>query len=156
MSGRRRGRTEMTYREVFFAANGFGPWKCCECGRLVERSDLDVHHVDGNRVNNDPSNLVAVHALCHLGITRRNITVESRARMSDTMRGRSGMVWSDVQRAKLSNTLQGHDVSGETREKISKSVQSLWLDPGYRTRCQMTSEVARRGWSSRRNREVSL
>lgn len=48
------------------------PWRkylkeaCEECGfKAKERRQLDVHHLDGNKENNDPSNLRTLCPPCH-------------------------------------------------------------------------------------------
>lgn len=52
------------YRKIFKQNNGPGPWPCHFCGRSVV--DLLVHHLDEDRTNGDPSNLVAAHMSCHV------------------------------------------------------------------------------------------
>ena len=37
---------------------------CIVCGESMKNT-LDRHHIDGNRKNNDPSNLVTICASCH-------------------------------------------------------------------------------------------
>lgn len=53
------------HREVFFAHNGAGPWACHFCGEDVEFDAVQVHHLDEDHGNNDPSNLGASHRGCH-------------------------------------------------------------------------------------------
>ena len=39
---------------------------CTRCGFEAEdRAQLDVHHIDGNHFNNDPTNLTTLCANCH-------------------------------------------------------------------------------------------
>lgn len=46
-------------RRVFDAYN----WRCgCGCGRIAE----ELHHVDGDRSNNDPANLLPLAKTCHV------------------------------------------------------------------------------------------
>lgn len=70
-----------SYRRVAFSRY---PWKCAICGYKEHTNHvrgskffkypviLDVHHLDGNRENNDPSNLAILcptcHALIHRGV----------------------------------------------------------------------------------------
>lgn len=42
--------------------------KCARCGYCEMKGSLHVHHIDGNRENNDPSNLVVLCANCHQGL----------------------------------------------------------------------------------------
>ena len=40
--------------------------KCCRCGFVPEhRCQLDIDHRDGNKQNNDPSNIQTLCANCH-------------------------------------------------------------------------------------------
>lgn len=53
------------YRRIFFAENGPSPWLCYFCREDVSHTDLVVHHVDKNRLNNSVDNLVPSHHGCH-------------------------------------------------------------------------------------------
>ena len=58
----------ITYREIFFAYNGIGPFECSVCSEVItplENEDWAIHHRDGNRANRDPSNLENIHKSCH-------------------------------------------------------------------------------------------
>jgi 5-methylcytosine-specific restriction endonuclease McrA len=71
------------------------PHKCAYCGKPIEAdSDISgattlvIHHLDGDRKNNDPKNLVAMHRGCHtrkhhIGKVR---TEESKQRQRDAIR----------------------------------------------------------------------
>lgn len=52
-------------------------------GRLL-RSDEDVHHIDGDRGNNDPSNLVALTKSQHMRL--HNQDINKRQRNAELMR----------------------------------------------------------------------
>lgn len=67
VKGQPRIRRGPTYREVFFAYNGPGPYECCFCHEDVTMELVYVHHDDHNKKNNDPSNLKAAHGGCHSG-----------------------------------------------------------------------------------------
>ena len=46
-------------------------WKCENCGQKNSSENgcrLTVHHIDGNKANNDFNNLVALCQRCHLSI----------------------------------------------------------------------------------------
>lgn len=53
---------------MFYQNNGDGPFKCHWCGIKIQWSEMDVDHLDDNRVHNDISNLVSS---CHKCNTRR-------------------------------------------------------------------------------------
>jgi 5-methylcytosine-specific restriction endonuclease McrA len=55
-------------RALFWRDRDPGRYRCPGCGR--GRNDVrtfHVHHLDGNKENNDESNLVALCPSCHLG-----------------------------------------------------------------------------------------
>lgn len=61
------------YRAMAFAAHG----KACKwCGDTLEPI-LDAHHIDHNRQNNDPTNLMVLCCGCHALETRGYVTVGS-------------------------------------------------------------------------------
>jgi hypothetical protein len=137
---------EMTHREVFFAANGFGPWSCYDCGELVSRGELHVHHVDEDRGNDDPQNLVAMHNGCHMRLTHTGhlLTPEHRAKISSANRGRR---WMPEQKAKFSQSLREAYIAGrwhvalhntphseEARRKIGDAQRA------YRSRARETEQ----------------
>ena len=43
-------------------------WLCRTCGK---RGRMEVHHVDGDSSNNDPSNRISLCRGCHIRIHRR-------------------------------------------------------------------------------------
>lgn len=64
--------TQYNYRRVFVAANGPFPHPCHFCGGPVrpwnghvDRTAPVVHHLDEDRSNCEPSNLVPCHYGCH-------------------------------------------------------------------------------------------
>ena len=71
--GRRRGHPiadkngdVFIHRMVLFDKIGYGPHWCHWCGRHVQwRASLDADHVDANRLNNDPANLVPSCRWCN-------------------------------------------------------------------------------------------
>jgi hypothetical protein len=57
------GNWSRTYRNIAFRNH---PPECKYCGYSRYQGVLEVHHIDENRDNNDPSNLVIVCPTCHV------------------------------------------------------------------------------------------
>jgi hypothetical protein len=60
------------YQKIFLEENGDGPWPCHFCGEDVfpainreRRLTGCIHHLDEDRTNHAPENLVPVHLGCH-------------------------------------------------------------------------------------------
>jgi hypothetical protein len=52
--------------------------KCSHCGYNEFEQGLEVHHIDGNRKNNELSNLIVLCALCHRLVTNKVFRIENR------------------------------------------------------------------------------
>lgn len=126
MGARERGRTGrgLSYRETFFAQNGFGPWPCYFCKQMVQADEIVVHHVDKDHGNGDPKNLVAAHNACHLAHHhKREMSPETRAKIGAAHKGRPKSrehIMAMVAARRL-NTTYKHTT--ETRAKISAAVK---------------------------------
>jgi len=53
--------------------------KCFNCGYDEYKEALEVHHIDGNRENNDVGNLMILCANCHTLVTRNIITLKYKS-----------------------------------------------------------------------------
>lgn len=135
---------EANYRAVFLMEYGDFPHPCYFCGGevkgyLIPRDGQAavVHHVDHDKGNNDPGNLVPAHRKCHTDYHRLSPETQARQRASQLARwARDGaMVLGPEARAKLSASKMGHEVSAETQAKISAA---------NRGRKQSAEERARR------------
>lgn len=79
---KRSGRNlEYEHRVIFHDTHGEGPFSCHWCSNSLTWTTLDIDHVDENKTNNDPSNLVASCPPCN---RRRSIGI-----MKSAMRERS-------------------------------------------------------------------
>ena len=84
-------RVRLGYREIFFGTFGLGPWTCHGCGEEVRVEKLNIHHLDHDHSNDDPTNLVAMHSRCHAKHHRPaqrgyHRSPQAKARISATMR----------------------------------------------------------------------
>lgn len=113
-----RNRTQQ--RKVFLETNGPGPWPCYyeHCNEFVQPEELRVHHVDEDKGNNDPTNIVAIHHPCHMKLhhTGKHVSEETRRKLADAQRGKRH---SAETRRKISEAGRGRIVSAETRAKMS-------------------------------------
>lgn len=54
------------HRKVLYDNIGPGPHEChWQCGKTLDWDDIDADHVDGERLNNEPENLVASCRPCN-------------------------------------------------------------------------------------------
>lgn len=111
-------RKRSQYRELFFAHNGVGPYKCSfDCGSLVLFEEAVIHHKNGDHTDNSIDNLEAAHRLCHNGHHLREL-------------------WNDRRDDMLSGEARGHRVphSEETKKQISDKKKSLDQKPSDEAR----------------------
>jgi len=73
------------YRSVAFEYHGR---ECAECGGT---ENIEVHHIDGDRRNNDPQNLLPLCQPCHRDVHRGN-----RKHLSDELKSREELVTSTI------------------------------------------------------------
>jgi len=118
----------MNYRKIW--RDAFGPIPKDEDGR-----SYDIHHIDGNKNNNDLSNLMCVSIKEHYEIHYKQKdwmaahAISSRMKLSNEDRldinkkaaeNRKGKKLSEVTKEKISNALKGRKCAEETKQKISK------------------------------------
>lgn len=105
------------FRDVFFAANGFGPWPCFFCNQRVGFDDICVHHVGHDRRDGRPENLKPSHRGCHTAhhSKGRPWSEESREMARKTHTGRPG-------------PRLGMKASPEVRAKISAGNKRAWAE----------------------------
>lgn len=110
-----------TYREIFFAINGIGPYTCVFCNRSVSFEQVHIHHVDHDRTNNDGSNLQPSHPRCHNRYHKGGTThrAEVKERIRQSVRAHVSSL-SPEERKKYGSTVWvGRKHTEETRRKIS-------------------------------------
>lgn len=127
------------YRKIWENANG--PIPVDELGRSYE-----IHHIDGNRENNDLNNLICVsieeHYQIHyeqgdygsasliagkIGLSNFsgwNHSEETKQKMSESQKGRKH---SEEVKQKMSDAHKGKSSSEETKRKISESAKGKTL-----------------------------
>lgn len=139
---------EANYRAVFLMEYGDFPHPCYFCGGevkgyLVPRDGQSaiVHHVDHDKGNNNPENLVPGHRKCHTDYHRLSPETQARQRASQLARwARDGkIVLSAESRAKISASKMGHEVSEETRAKIRATKAANPWRPSVEVREKMSA-----------------
>lgn len=138
-SGGPKRRRRSQYRELFFANSGAGPYDCYfSCGNPVDFSEVVIHHVNEDHLDNRLDNLVPAHRLCHNGYhlgrkwetdhdsmmlaryigPRTPFTDEVKAQISATKKAR-GQAPTDEARAAARQVNIGSKRSLETRAQMS-------------------------------------
>ncbi len=161
----------MNYRQIWQQANG--PIPVDEQGRSYE-----IHHVDGNRKNNDLSNLVCItieehlrihekqgdEAACHAIRVRMHNeaqkgwkhSLKSREKMSIAKKGAVRMPHTEETKKKMSNAKKGKKLSEESRQKLIESKKANGtLNHSAETRLKM-SEAKKGKVTWTKGRKASL
>src|ERR1039458_1891404 len=103
------------HREVFFAHNGRGPYKCFYCVKRVWFKDVTVHHKNENHDDNRPSNLQAAHFGCH-----RTWHCEQRVGIKRGPNKKRDYVFTDEHRAAIARGKTGQKLSETAKKKRSE------------------------------------
>ena len=132
---------KLSYRDVFFAWNGLGPWKCKECGDLIWAMNLHIHHLDYDHSNNDPNNLVPLHETCHKRLHKlgRPLSPAHAAKARRAFLGRRHTVET---KQRMREAELGKKRSEATKEKHRIAAKAMGADE--------RSDRVRRGWKTRR------
>lgn len=124
-----------TDRERFFAANGFGPYKCDFCGEVVSFEVVTVHHRNHDPSDHRLENLGPAHTGCHNGHHTRDR--HRNGRMPKTAGGR-GTNWTPERRqaaAERSATRwRDPEFKARVRASMSAEMKERWKKPEYRER----------------------
>ena len=87
-----------------------------ENGPLIK--NMDIHHIDFNKENNDSSNLVQLTRTEHIKIHKIGIKFSDEHK-NNISKGRTGIKFSDEHKNNISKGRIGKIVSNETRMKLS-------------------------------------
>jgi hypothetical protein len=104
-------------RQILVDRHGDLPWLCWYCDDPIEERP-HTHHLDKDRTNDDPRNVVAVHHGCHTKIHKgdRTITLDGRKRLSRTARRNRPWEYPNPGHT-------GHTHSQETRDLIGQKLK---------------------------------
>lgn len=85
----------------------------------------DVHHIDGNPLNNSIYNLELVELHAHRSEHKKNriVSEETKKKMSESMKNMS-----EETKKKISETLKGFKHTEETKMKMSKAKKGIQLN----------------------------
>lgn len=148
----------LTYREIFFAHNGMGPFDCVFCGEAADptipwsRKALVVHHQDENPQNNEVQNLVAAHHGCHVsahlkGKPSRTKGMKMPPLSQEQINARARRTGTPEARALISIS-QKKSWTAERRKRHSAMMRKRYEDPAFRLSASVS---AKKGWKTRCN-----
>jgi hypothetical protein len=131
-----------------FERYGPAPWMCGYCDTLIHQfgkdsDDGQVHHIDGDHENDEPSNLAIIHCACHTKLHRIGYkhTQETRDKIANAHKGISkspehiaaikanhvgmlGKTQSPETREKQSAAHRGRPKSAEHRVRLSEAAKN--------------------------------
>lgn len=130
-----------------------------------------IHHIDGNKLNNDISNLQCMtkgeHSALHT--KQKWLDPEFKEKMRQVSKNR---IRTDEEKDKIRNKLVGHRVSDESKqkmsdkaklrlteeykEKLSNKTKQMWSDPEYVKKQELAKEKRRQklkeNWAKRKQK----
>lgn len=116
-----------TYRRLFLAWNGDGPWPCFKFGNDVTKEAFTVHHEDEDEENNTKENLKPMHKGCHNSVHHkgRKNSPETIERMRQAALRR----YEDPEQRKKASEIQQRRNSSEFSAKMSEAAKKTYEDP---------------------------
>lgn len=120
-NGGKKRRRRSQYREIFFANNGPGPYKCFFCQETVTFEEVIVHHIDHDEVNNDLTNLTPCHRVCHNSYHFKDLWKRDKKKLlsSETRGHRTPHSEKTKEEMSRNHKAQGHRPSPEAIEKAA-------------------------------------
>lgn len=117
--------TALQYRKVAILAWGELPQLCHFCNKPCRRwnGKVCVHHLDRDRENNVPENLVFAHSKCH----NDHHEAERKAAASE----RSTKMWEE-RREEQTAAIRAARGTDESRQRTSEATTAGWQDPTVR------------------------
>ena len=126
---------------------------------LGYKKGFDIHHIDKNKLNNSLSNLVYLTKSEHTKIHVKNMSEETKQKMSESQKGntcRLGTKHSEETKRKMSEAAKGRILSEETKKKLSESHKGktsnvkdrIWVNNGViakMVKCEEIPEGFKRG-----------
>jgi len=126
-------------------------------GRQIKESE-NVHHIDGNRLNNHPDNLSILYIgdhvrLHHIGKKRPDVAI--RMKNPETIRkinlAKMGHFVSIETREKIRKSNLGKKRSLETKQKLSNALKGRTITPEWRKKISESTSIAiKKWWAERR------
>lgn len=127
------------YRKIYI--NHYGQIPKDEFGR-----SYDIHHIDGNRNNNDPTNLIALSLKEHFDVHYAQGDYPACRLIANRLlkphEKSKGKILSEEHKQKISNSLTGRKHSEETKKKIADANRgkSRPKKIGWRTHSEETKK----------------
>ena len=129
------------FREIFFAFNGPGPYKCYDCEKEVVFWEVLIHHENHDHSDNRLENLVPSHRGCHTRhhSTGRGVGKQVSEETREKMRVSGLKRWarlSEEERkvmGQLSKAGRTDDIS-ETLQKNWETRRELYGPSGHKER----------------------
>ncbi len=112
--------------ETWLFTHVLGDWHNLWRGRYPAEAGDHRHHVDFNKLNNNPSNIVRIDADDHLTLHRQH--AEKTLRAPQTLRKMRLIKRSSEFRARMSRRMQ----EPRTRKILSRQAKEQWKDEAYR------------------------
>jgi hypothetical protein len=86
-----RGQNPRVYahRLAFYGAHGEGPFRCRWCAATVGWDGMHIDHLDDDKQNNDPANLVPSCPVCNQQRGKHKLIAAHRAKTGLTVNGRT-------------------------------------------------------------------